>query len=105
MKKVYDVIEVELEEDTIDKLAAFGLEQIAKDKHALVEYAAVKILERVIEHPEEFKELAEKYRAEHPDEICPKCDFLMERKNVADNGGKCMILVCPNCNYEPETHG
>lgn len=60
MKKVYETIELDLDQNTIDGLAAFALEKIKDDKQALVEYAAVHILTRILEDEEEMKRIAEK---------------------------------------------
>ena len=98
MQKIYETIEVDLTEDMAQKLCNLGLELINEDKNALIEYAAVKVLEQAIEHPEELKRLAEKYREEHKDEICPKCDFLMDKKEISGTAEE--AFICSNCNYK-----
>ena len=100
MKKTYEILELDLEEEVIESIVKFALETIVNDRDALVEYGALKILENVVGHPEKIKQVVKKYREKHKDEICPKCDFLMNKKNVADNGGKCILLVCSNCNHQ-----
>jgi hypothetical protein len=91
MKKTYEIIELDLKPEIIEKLAEYGLEKIKNDKDALVEYAAVKILEKIVEDPSDFKKELEEYKIAHPEEICKKCGFLMDK----DEKG---TLICKNCN-------
>jgi len=64
MKKVYEVIELELENDLIDNLVAHGLEKIKNDRQALIEYAINDVLTYIVEHEDEFKKIAKKYKKE-----------------------------------------
>ena len=45
-------IEVDLEEDTIEKITKFALETIKNDKKALINYGVNKLLEKMIEREE-----------------------------------------------------
>ena len=103
MQKTYEIIEIELKPEIIDKLCEYSLEQIKNDKGALIDYIVPKILDKVVENPEEFKKIAEDYRKNHLDQICPRCDFLMDEKSIP--GINEDALVCSNCNYSSETSG
>ena len=103
MKKTYEIIELELDDKLIDNLVVYALDKIKNDQQALIEYAVNDILEHVVNNEGEFKKIAEKYREEHKDEICPRCDFMMDKKCV--EGINEEALVCPECNYSVDTHG
>lgn len=68
MQKVYEVIEIDMEEEILDKLVAYGLEKIKNDRQALIEYAVNDVLTYVIEHEEEFKKIAEEHKKEKQDD-------------------------------------
>ena len=60
MKKIYETIDIELEEDIVEKLAEFGLEKIKNDRQELINYAANYILQWIVDNEEEFERMVER---------------------------------------------
>jgi len=60
MKKIYETIDIELEEDIVEKLAEFGLEKIKNDRQELINDAANYILQWIVDNEEEFERMVER---------------------------------------------
>jgi len=63
MKKVYEVIEIDLDKDLYDKLIKLAKEEIVKDDPALIDYICAKILVSIVDNEEQFIKMVKKVQA------------------------------------------